>query len=59
MTREEIAERFPQAVEFARLMRDTFGDGVRLTYARNASGEELGRLIDAPQKMAKIPLDSM
>ena len=42
MTREEIAERFPQAVEFARLMRDTFGDGVRLTYARNDDGE-IGR----------------
>ena len=59
MTREEIAAKFPEAVAFARAIREVFGDGVKLTYARNAAGEELGRLIDAPQKMAKIPLDSM
>lgn len=44
MTAEEIAERFPEAVAFARALRDAFGPGVRLVYARNRQGEELGRL---------------
>jgi hypothetical protein len=42
MTPEEIAKRFPEAVAFARQFRDVFGPGVRLIYARNQNGEELG-----------------
>jgi hypothetical protein len=44
MSPEEIAQRFPEAVAFARQFRDVFGPGVRLIYARNQRGEELGRL---------------
>jgi hypothetical protein len=43
MTKDEIARQFPEAVEFARQMREVFGDGVRLLYARNAAGLELGK----------------
>lgn len=39
----EVAARWPEAVAFARAMREVFGDGVKLTYARNAKGEELGK----------------
>jgi hypothetical protein len=38
VTKDEIAAKFPEAVEFARQMRDVFGDGVRLIYARNSAG---------------------
>ena len=43
MTREEVERRFPEAVAFARQIRDVFGPDVRLIYARNQQGEELGR----------------
>lgn len=42
-TATDVAQRFPDAVALARQFRELFGDGVRLTYARNAAGEELGR----------------
>lgn len=38
---EEVAQRFPDAVRAARRLRDVFG-AVRLTYACNAQGDELG-----------------
>lgn len=44
MTKDEIAQRFPEAVQFAREMRDVFGSGVRIVYAKNNSGEQLGNL---------------
>lgn len=37
-----MANRFPEAVAFARLMRDTFGPETRLVYARNQAGETIG-----------------
>jgi hypothetical protein len=43
VTKAEIERRFPEAVAFARLMRAEFGPEVRLIYARNKEGEELGR----------------
>lgn len=43
LTKPEIAERWPEAVEFARQFREVFGDGVKLTYAKNCSGETIGR----------------
>jgi hypothetical protein len=43
MTPEEIAQRFPWAVAVARSHRDVFGPDVRLIYARNERGEELGK----------------
>lgn len=42
MTKDEIAERWPEAVAIARLLREVFGNEVRLLYARNKEGEELG-----------------
>jgi hypothetical protein len=42
-TAASVAEQFPEAVALAREFREVFGEGVRLTYARNAAGEELGR----------------
>jgi len=39
-----IAETWPEAVEFAQAMREAFGDDVKLIYARNQSGQEIGRL---------------
>jgi hypothetical protein len=38
-----MAERFPEAVAFARLMREVFGDGVKILYAKNAEGKEIGK----------------
>jgi hypothetical protein len=38
----EIAQRFPEAVAFARSMREVFGHETRLIYARNPAGETLG-----------------
>lgn len=44
MNKQEIAERWPEAVAIARQFRDVFGDGVRLTYAKDkATGAELGK----------------
>lgn len=43
MNKEEIAERWPEAVALARELRAVFGEGVRLLYAKNERGEELGR----------------
>lgn len=51
-TVEDIARRFPEAVQIARAFREVFGEGVRLTYARNAAGEELGRAIPAARRSA-------
>ena len=48
MTPEDIARKFPEAVAFARQLRDVFGPDVRLVYARNGQGEELGRLQGFP-----------
>lgn len=39
----EIAERWPHAVAFAKDMREAFGDGIKLVYARNEEGQEIGR----------------
>jgi hypothetical protein len=44
VTADDIARKFPEAVAFARQLRDVFGPEVRLLYARNQQGEELGRL---------------
>lgn len=43
MSPEEIAHEWPEAVTFARAIRQVFGDGVRLLHARNAAGRELGK----------------
>ena len=42
-TKEEIARRWPEAVEIARTYREVFGPEVRLIYAKNDRGEELGK----------------
>jgi hypothetical protein len=39
---EQVQAQFPAAVAFARSLREVFGPGVRLVYARNERGEELG-----------------
>ena len=46
MTKEEIAQRFPTAVQIAREYREIFGDGVRLLWAKG-KGAELGRPISS------------
>lgn len=43
LTREEVERRFPVAVAFARELRPADPD-VKILYARNQQGEELGRL---------------
>lgn len=43
-TKEYIAENFPRAVEFARLVREVFGDGVRLVGA-DENGKCVGKKI--------------
>jgi hypothetical protein len=40
MTPAEVAERFPQAVQTARIYREVFGE-VRLIYAQNERSEVL------------------
>lgn len=42
-TAAEIEAAFPEAVQFARQLREVFGDGVKLVYARNAQGQEIGK----------------
>jgi len=39
----QVQEQFAVAVAFARELRAVFGPDVRLVYARNERGEELGR----------------
>lgn len=56
MKPEEIAAAFPEAVAIARQFREVFGSGVRLVYARNSAGEELGKPVTAPRSHA--PADS-
>lgn len=56
MTKDEIAARWPDAVSKARELREVFGDGVRLLYARNEAGDELGRRPAEPlQSPAGLP----
>jgi hypothetical protein len=52
MTREEIARKFPEAVAFAREFRPA-DTGVKILYARNQQGEELGRLECFPDTAGK------
>jgi len=54
MTPEQIAAKFPEAVRVAREFRDAFGPGVRLIYARNDAGEELGRPLPSINTVAKL-----
>lgn len=42
-TAEEVKAAFPEAVAFAKAFREVFGDAVKLTYARNQQGQEIGR----------------
>lgn len=37
-----IERAFPEAVALAKSLREVFGDGVKILYARNADGEEIG-----------------
>ena len=41
-TAADVERAFPEAVALAKALREVFGDGVRLLYARNAEGEEIG-----------------
>ena len=52
MTAEEVAKRWPFAVQSARVLRDVFGPEVKLTYATNEAGEVLGK---PDQKAPKLP----
>lgn len=46
----EIARRFPAPVAKARALREVFGDGVRLIYAKDrATGDVLERPYKAPK----------
>lgn len=40
-TAQDVERDFPEAVAFAKAMREVFGDGVKITYARNANGDVL------------------
>lgn len=51
LDKAEVARRFPVAVQFAALMREAFGDDVRLIYAKNAEGDTLGKPSDPPAQM--------
>lgn len=42
-TAAEVEAAFPEAVQFARQLREVFGDGVKILYARNAQGQEIGK----------------
>lgn len=46
-TAEDVEAEFPEAVAFAKAMRAVFGD-VKMTYARNAEGREIGRQPQIP-----------
>ena len=48
-----VAEHFPDAVAFARELRALFGD-CRLTWARNAQGDEIGRRVGGLALLASI-----
>lgn len=43
LTKDEVEQYFPEAVQFARLMREAFGDDLKMIYAKNANGNTLGR----------------
>jgi hypothetical protein len=43
LDKAEIEKRWPEAVARARELREVFGDGVRLLWAKNQNGEELGK----------------
>lgn len=53
MTREEFAERFPEAAAFAQAMRQEFGEGVRIVYARNRQGDVIKtkKAAEPPEKV--------
>lgn len=42
MNADDVAKAHPYAVQTARIYREVFGDGVKLTCAINASGDRLG-----------------
>lgn len=43
LTKDEVEQYFPEAVQFARLMREAFGDDLKMIYAKNANGDTLGQ----------------
>ena len=49
LSREEIARKFPEAVALARDLREAFGEGVKIIYAKNQEGEEIGNQELVPQ----------
>lgn len=54
MTAEEVAAAHPDPVQAARILREVFGEGVRLAYALNkASGERLGKPTATPDSHKK------
>lgn len=44
---KDVEEAFPEAVAFARAMREVFGEDVRLSYARNSQGQQIGKPLTA------------
>lgn len=54
MTREEIAERFPDAAAFTTELRELFGADARLAWARNSAGDEIGRRITGLRVLARL-----
>ena len=42
-TADEVEAEFPDAVRAAKALRTVFGEGVKIIYARNAHGLEIGR----------------
>lgn len=42
-TAEDIERSFPEAVALAKALREVFGSGVKILYARNTEGDEIGR----------------
>ena len=54
MTRDDIAAMFPEAAARCTELRALFGADARLTWAKNAQGDEIGRPQAGPRVIARI-----
>jgi hypothetical protein len=56
MKAADVAAAHPEAVKLARDFREVFGEGVKLTYAKNkATGAELGKPLQSKCLVRPIP----
>ena len=53
LSKHEVRSKFPECIRFADAVRNVFGNGVKLVYAKE-NGEELGQLQDQDRPCVRL-----